>query len=148
VDLRRLYLIDKSAWEQRRYEPMARERVTELREGARLAICIVTMAELLYSARNAGEMDRDHAYLSELRLLPVTPAAEQHVISIMKQLAATGQHRRPISDIMLAAIAQAHGAIVLHYDHDFEIIAEATGQPHEWIVPRGTGHSSTSNTKE
>lgn len=44
-------------------------------------------------------------------------------------------------DVMLAAIAQAHGAIVLHYDHDFEIIAGVTRQPHEWIVPRGTGHS-------
>ncbi|MEN8114006.1 MAG: hypothetical protein ABFS21_06425 [Actinomycetota bacterium] len=27
---------------------------------------------------------------------------------------------------------------VLHYDHDFEAIAEVTGQSTEWIVPRGT----------
>jgi len=141
VDLRRLYLIDKSAWEQRRYEPIARERITELREAARLAICIVTMAEVLYSARNAGEIDLDHAHLNELRFLHMTPAAEEHVVATMKLLAATGRHRRPIPDVMLAAIAQAHGAIVLHYDHDFEIIAGVTGQPHEWIVPRGTGHS-------
>jgi len=31
---------------------------------------------------------------------------------------------------------------VIHYDSDFERIAEITGQPHEWIVPRGEGHSS------
>jgi hypothetical protein len=27
---------------------------------------------------------------------------------------------------------------VLHYDADFDLIAEVTGQPSEWIVPRGT----------
>jgi predicted nucleic acid-binding protein len=141
VDLRRLYLIDTSAWEQRRYEPRARERITELREADRLAICIVTMAELLYSARTAGEMDVDHAHLSELRFLPMTPAAEQQVITSMKDLAATGQHRRPIPDLMIAAIGKVHGAVLLHYDHDFELIAAVTGQPHQWIVPRGTGHT-------
>ena len=26
---------------------------------------------------------------------------------------------------------------VLHYDQDFDLIAECTGQPTEWIVPRG-----------
>lgn len=27
---------------------------------------------------------------------------------------------------------------MLHYDHDFELIAEITAQPTEWIVPAGT----------
>jgi hypothetical protein len=26
---------------------------------------------------------------------------------------------------------------VLHYDHDFDLIAEITGQPTEWIVAAG-----------
>lgn len=141
MDLRRLYLIDKSAWEQRRYEPRARELIGRLRETGRLAMCIVTMAELLYSARNAAEMEVDHAHLSELRFLPMTPAAEQQVVITIKELAATGQHRQPIPDLMIAAIGKVHGAVVLHYDHDFELIAQVTGQPHEWIVPRGTGHT-------
>lgn len=28
--------------------------------------------------------------------------------------------------------------VVLHYDADFERIAAVTGQPNEWVVPRGT----------
>lgn len=40
-------------------------------------------------------------------------------------------------------IARAHGAVVLHYDHDFELIADAAGQRHEWVVPRGTGTDET-----
>ncbi len=31
-------------------------------------------------------------------------------------------------------------ATVLHYDKDFELIADATGMRQEWIVPRGSGH--------
>jgi hypothetical protein len=35
-------------------------------------------------------------------------------------------------------VAEHHGAVVLHYDADFEHIAATTGQPHAWIVPRGS----------
>jgi hypothetical protein len=27
---------------------------------------------------------------------------------------------------------------VLHYDHDFDLIAAVTGQPTEWVVPAGS----------
>jgi len=37
-----------------------------------------------------------------------------------------------------SAAAEAAGLTVLHYDHDFDLIAEVTGQPVEWVVPRGT----------
>lgn len=135
------YLIDKSAWEQRRYDDRARRRIGHLRDTGQLAICVITMTELLYSARSADEMGSDHARLSELEFLSMTPAAEQQVVATLQGLAAKGQHRgRPIPDLLLAAIAKTHGAVVLHYDHDFELIADVTGQPHEWIVPRGSGH--------
>lgn len=140
--LRPVYLVDKSAWEQRRYDERARRRIRELREAGQLAICVVTRAELLYSARNADEMDVDHAHLAELEFLQMTPAAEQQVVATLKALAVKGHHRgRPIPDVLLAAIAWTHGAVVLHYDHDFELIADVTGQPQEWVVPRGTGHA-------
>jgi hypothetical protein len=35
-------------------------------------------------------------------------------------------------------VAEHHGAVILHYDADFDHIAATTGQPHTWIVPRGT----------
>jgi len=38
---------------------------------------------------------------------------------------------------LIAAAAEATGLVVLHYDHDFDFIAEITGQPMEWIVPAG-----------
>lgn len=112
----------------------------ELREAGRLALCLVSMAELLYSTRNVAELAQLRVELSALPYLPVTAAAEQHVGDTMAALAGRGQHRIPIPDLMLAAIAQANAAVILHYDADYARIAAVTGQPQEWIVPRGSGH--------
>jgi hypothetical protein len=38
----------------------------------------------------------------------------------------------------IAACAERHNATVIHYDSDYEVIAEVTGQPVDWVVPRGT----------
>ena len=135
-------LADKSAWEQARYDRTARDRLHQLREAGQLAVCVVSTAELLYSARNADELDRIRLDLSALPFLHLTAIAEQYVVDIMSALARRGQHRTPIPDLMLAAIARAAYAVVLHYDSDYERIAEVTGQPHEWVVPRGTGHDT------
>src|SRR5687768_11950241 len=42
-------------------------------------------------------------------------------------------------DLILAASALEHGATVLHYDRDFDLIAETTGLNARWIIPAGTG---------
>ncbi|MGQ0465771.1 MAG: PIN domain-containing protein [Sporichthyaceae bacterium] len=137
-----VYLADKSAWEQARYSPIARDRIRTLRGAGQLATCVVTVAELLYTGRNSADLIRIRADLSTLPFLHLTPEAEARVPETMSGLAAGGLHRRPVADLLLAAIAQAASAVVLHYDADFEHIAQATGQPHEWIVPRGTGHGN------
>lgn len=50
-----------------------------------------------------------------------------------------GWHRAvPISDLVIAATAQRHGVDLLHYDSDYDLIAQVTGQPTSWVVPRGT----------
>lgn len=140
-----LHLADKSAWEQARFDERARGRLHELREAGRLAVCLVSLTELLYSARNARELAQLRVDLSALPYLHVTAAAEQHVGDTMAALACRGQHRTPVPDLMLAAIAQAGSAVVLHCDADYERIAAVTGQSHEWIVPRGSGHGRRSD---
>jgi predicted nucleic acid-binding protein len=142
VALGPLHLADKSAWEQARYDKRARQRLHDLREAGQLTVCVVSMAEMLYSARNADEVARLRLDLSALPYLHMTPVAEQHLADVMAALALRGQHRTPIPDLMLAAIAQAHAAVVLHYDSDYERIAEVTGQPHDWIIPRASGHGA------
>lgn len=137
-----LRLADKSAWEQARYDGRARDRLRELRATGRLAVCLVSRAELLYSARNSEEFTRIRLDLSTLPYLATTEIAERFAIETMSALAERGQHRMAIPDVILAGIAQAHSAIALHYDAHYERIADVTGQAHEWIIPRGSGHGS------
>lgn len=60
-------------------------------------------------------------------------------VEVQDALAARSQQRgAKIADLMIAAAAEAAGLVVLHYDHDFDLIADVTGQRVEWIVPAGT----------
>jgi predicted nucleic acid-binding protein len=43
-----------------------------------------------------------------------------------------------IADLLIAAAAESAGLVILHYDHDFDLIAGVTGQPTEWILPAGS----------
>lgn len=142
VAVGRLHVADKSAWEQMRHSSLALDRMDQLRSARRLGVCVISLAELLYSARNPQELRALIADLGTLPYVPVTPEAERRVPEVMTLLAARGHHRRPIPDLLLAATAEAAGATLLHYDSDFELIAEVTGQPHEWILPRGAGHGA------
>jgi len=58
--------------------------------------------------------------------------------NVQRMLAARGLKGRKVPDLIIAAAAELAGLTVLHYDHDFELIASVTGQPHEWVVPRGS----------
>jgi len=39
---------------------------------------------------------------------------------------------------LIAATAERHGVTVLHYDHEYDLIASMTGQAARWVVRRGT----------
>ena len=68
----------------------------------------------------------------------MTEEALARAIDVQSRLARHGRHRVPIPDLIIAAVAELHELTVLHYDRDFETIAQATGQPVEWVVERGT----------
>jgi predicted nucleic acid-binding protein len=60
-------------------------------------------------------------------------------VEVQDMLAAQSQQRgAKIADLLIAAAAEAAGLIVLHYDHDFDLIARFTRQRAQWIVPAGT----------
>ena len=41
-------------------------------------------------------------------------------------------------DLLIAATAERHGLVVIHYDADYDLIAAITGQPCEWVAPQGS----------
>lgn len=60
-------------------------------------------------------------------------------LEVQRDLSRGGQLRSAkIPDLLVAATAERHGVTVLHYDGDFDRIAEITGQPTEWVVPAGS----------
>lgn len=134
-----LLLVDKSAYEVRARSEEARTALSELlAAGGVISMCEVISLELLYSARNSSDYERLRTEHTKLTWLPTTNAALQRAIDIQHQLAHKGQHRRAIPDLLIAATAEEHEATVVHYDKDFDLIAEVTGQPTRWVVPAGT----------
>jgi predicted nucleic acid-binding protein len=132
------YLIDKSALARM---PLAqvRERLEPILDSGLAATCAIIDLEVLYSARNA----EDHREIRHRRALAyervqLTEEVFDRAIEVQGQLAVGGRHRIPIPDLVIAAAAEAAGLVVLHYDADFDHIAAVTGQPMEWVVPKGT----------
>jgi predicted nucleic acid-binding protein len=44
----------------------------------------------------------------------------------------------PLPDLLIAAVAERNQVTVVHYDADYDTIAEMTGQPTRWVVERGS----------
>ena len=58
---------------------------------------------------------------------------------VMVLLAGNGKHRSVgIPGLLIAAVAERHGLTLVHYDSDFDHVAEVTGQATRWLAPRGT----------
>jgi predicted nucleic acid-binding protein len=103
-----------------------------------LARCTLTDLEIGFSASNADEWDLLQSLLAALVAIHVTPDIISRAKGVQKLLAAAGLKGRKVPDLIIAAAAELAGLTVLHYDHDFELIASITGQAQAWIVPRGT----------
>lgn len=119
--------------------PAVRDRLGPIIEAGEAATCAIIDLEVLFSARNRQDHDvirrrRSLAYDS----VPIDDSVLERAIDIQAELARSGRHRLPIPDLIIAAAAEAAGLIVLHYDHDYDLIAEVTGQPVEWVVERGS----------
>ena len=69
----------------------------------------------------------------------MTQRTLDRAVAVQDALAERSQQRRAkIADLLIAAAAEAAELVVLHYDHDFDLIAEITGQPTEWVLPAGS----------
>lgn len=133
------FFVDKSA-SARASSPEVAERYETLLAAGQLAMCSIFELEMLYSARNGADFERLHADMrASYELLTTDQEDFDRAIQVQGELAKTGRHRAvQMPDLLIAAVAERNGVTVLHYDADFELIAEITGQQTEWVVPRGT----------
>jgi predicted nucleic acid-binding protein len=92
-----------------------------------------------YSTRNAQEDERViRDFFRAYDVEWTSAAARRRAVDVQYLLAERGQHRSAgVADLLVAATAEDAGLTVLHYDRDFELIADVTGQPVEWVADPG-----------
>lgn len=133
------WLIDKSAlWRSR--SGVVNDAVRWRAERGLIGISIATELEIGFSALSAeGYRTMRQRLIDQLIPVALPLRTEDRARDVQAQLVGRGQHRSAgVADLLIAATAEMEGLTVLHYDADFDLIAEITGQPSEWIVPRGT----------
>jgi len=133
------YLADTSALARLRHQPVAAV-LGPLIEAALVATCGVIEFELGWATRTAAEFDqlradRDAGY----EWLATHDEDWRRALAVQRALWHSS-HVRAVGfpDLLVAAVAERERVTVLHYDADYDLIARITGQPVQWVVPRGT----------
>jgi predicted nucleic acid-binding protein len=135
---RGLYLIDTSAWARMNVPAVNKRLTTILREGA-AGTCLPLDLEDGRSARDLRDAITIRALRAKVMTeLPITTSVATRARDLQLALTQRGYHRAasPV-DLITAATAAEYGAVVLHYDRDYELIAASGGPRCEWVAPAG-----------
>lgn len=133
------WLVDKSAlW--RAKHPEVNAALTWRVARGLIGVSIATELEVGFSAQSLdGYRTMRRALVDQLLPIPMSYRTESRAREVQAELVERGQHRSAgVADLLIAATAEIEGLAVLHYDADFDLIAEVTGQRCEWVVPKGT----------
>jgi predicted nucleic acid-binding protein len=131
-------LIDTSAFARARH-PEVRIAWQEALRSDRLRLAPPVRLEILFTARDGAQFDALAEQLSALRPAPLTTVVLRSVEDAMRKLAhrSTGSQRIPLVDYLVAAAAQETGAAVIHYDRDYDTLAEVMEFESVWLAPAG-----------
>jgi hypothetical protein len=133
------YLADTSALVRLR-RPAVAAVLAPLVEAGLVATCGVIEFELGWATRTGAEFDRlradrDRGY----EWLATHDEDWRRALEVQGALWRAGKARAVgFPDLLVAAVAERERVTILHYDSHYELIADVTGQPVRWVVPRGT----------
>jgi len=98
------------------------------------------LLEAGYSARSGREHEALVKDLGRLWRVEITADVERLALEAQSELARIGHHRLPPTDVVIAACAHVAGGGVLHYDGDYDVLAERTKLDFvsEWLAPAGS----------
>lgn len=135
-----IFLADTSVWVRSNHPSVAPPLVSATKRGE-LATCAMVELEWMFSARNIVELTEIEEELSVLREVAITRSVMSAAKTAMRDLASRGSagyHRVKPPDAIVAAAAAEHGIGVLHYDRDYDRLAEVLNFESRWIVPAGS----------
>jgi predicted nucleic acid-binding protein len=134
------YLLDTSALVRILRQPAIRARWEEQITAGLVAVCPITELEFLHTARSKADRDELVDLLAATFCwVPVPDRAFTRATEVQADLTSRGTHRSagPV-DLLLAASAELHALVFVHYDRDFDQIGEVTGQGLTWVAAPGS----------
>ncbi len=138
-----MLLIDNSAWARlgsKRLDSARAETVAAWMGELQLAACLPFLLEAGYSARSGRARSAMMAGLAKLPRVEIDSDIEAAALDAQRELADIGHHRLAPADVLIAACAHVAGMGVLHYDSDYDLLAEQTSLAFEseWLAQPGT----------
>jgi hypothetical protein len=133
-------LADTSVW-ARKAHPLVRGWFVSAIEAGEIAGCDMIALELLHSARNPAEFALIEDGLLGMPWVAPDAADWLRAREVYRVLGGRpGMMQRTVKhpDLLIAAAAERAGMTLVHYDADYEAIAEITEQPVRWAAPRGS----------
>ena len=130
-------MVDTSAWIQARRDGDARTLLLDAVQRGEVCWCWPVRYELTIDARGPEGVAAIERSLDGLREIPVDRAVQRAVLATMRELAAAGSHgahRFPLTDLTVAAAAQAAGVAILHFDLHLERLGDRLGVAAYWIA--------------
>ena len=133
------YLADTSAL-ARLHHPVVAAVLAPLFEAGVVATCGVIEFELGWATRSGPELDQLRADRGAgYEWLAAHDEDWRRALDVQALLWRSGQVRAVgLPDLLIAAVAERERVTVLHYDGDYDFIAQITGQPTQWVIARGT----------
>lgn len=124
------WIVDTSAW-SRRHRPDVKKQLEELLadEEDEMVLSPAVELEILREPQWGAMAERRRELEGAMDVLEATAETFSLAADAMEALAKheAQAHRRPVSDLITAALAHQHGCGIVHLDGDFELIAEHSG---------------------
>jgi predicted nucleic acid-binding protein len=136
-------LLDNSAWSRLLAGVVPKERanaVGDRMDRDEIAVCLPFLLEAGYSAQSAPKYRAMMAKFDKLPRIAIDRNVEEMALQAQRELAEMGHHRLAPVDVMIAVCADRAEAGVLHYDRDYDTLAQHTSLvfESEWLAPPGT----------
>lgn len=133
-------LADTSVW-ARKAHPLLRDWFGAAVEAGEIAACDMIALELLHSARNPAEFALIEDGLRGMPWVEPDVGDWSRAREVYRELGShAGMMQRSVKhpDLLIAAAAERAGLTLVHYDADYDAIAEITRQAVRWAAPRGS----------